>query len=106
MENTTIKTQTGHEVIIKSFITARDMRVLKDMYLAVAKFDPKGGEIFDIDAKKAGDIENKTLELVVVAVNGVTEGIVDLLLDFPSSDYNEVFEAVQAITGLDKKKES
>ena len=106
METKTIKTQSGREVVLRTFITARDMRILKALYLAVAKFDVKGGEVFDVDAKKAEEIENKTLELVVVSVDGDKEGIVEKLLEFPSSDYNEVFEAVGEVTGLDKKKEN
>ena len=106
METKELTTAGGHTVVLKSFVTARDMRVLKDMYLAVAKFDQKGGEIFDIDIEKANEIENKTLELVVVSLDGGTEGILEKLLDLPSRDYNEIFEQVQEVTGFDKKKEN
>lgn len=96
----------GHKVVLKEFVTARDMRVLKDMYLAVAKFDQKGGEVFDINVEKANEIENKTIELVVVSVDGVAEEVIEKMLDLPVTDYNEIFEAVQEVAGMDKKKES
>ncbi|KKM92198.1 hypothetical protein LCGC14_1220860 [marine sediment metagenome] len=106
METKEITTTGGHKAVIKSFITARDMRVLKDMYLAVAKFDGKGGEIFDVDVAKANEIENKTLELIVVSLDEKTEGLIEELLDLPAADYNEIFDAVQGIAGFDKKKEN
>ncbi len=106
MDTTNFETKGGRKVVLKSFVTARDMRVLKDMYLAVAKFDQKGGEIFDVNVEKANEIENKTLELVVVSVDGETEGIIEKLLDLPAHDYNEIFEEVQKVAGFDKKKEN
>ncbi len=106
METKEITTTGGHKAVIKSFITARDMRVLKDMYLAVAKFDTKSSEVFDVDIEKASEIEDKTLELVIVSLNGETEGLIEKLLDLPAKDYGEIFEEVQGVAGFDKKKEN
>ncbi len=107
MENSKdFETRGGHKVVLKEFVTARDMRTLKDMYMAVAKFDQKGGEVFDVDVDKANEIENKTLELVVISLDGATEGIMEKLLDLPASDYTEIFDQVQSVAGFDKKKEN
>jgi len=106
MENRELKTTSGRVVILKEFITARDMRVLKGMYMEMASFDQKGASSFKVDAKKANEIEDKTIELVVISIDGTTEGIVELMMELPAKDYNEIFEAVQEVTGLDKKKEN
>ena len=106
MENKEYTTIGGHKFVIKEFVTARDMRVLKGMYMEMAKFDDKGGQTFNVDAEKANAVEDKTIELVVVSLNGDTEDVVALMMDLPANDYNEIFEKVQEVTGFDKKKEN
>ncbi|KKM78980.1 hypothetical protein LCGC14_1354470 [marine sediment metagenome] len=104
MENTTLKTTNGREIVLKAYITARELRELKALYLAVAKFDPKSGEVFDIDPKKAEEIENKTIAMVVVSIDGKEDRILETILDMPIVDYNEIMEKMNDATGLDKKK--
>ncbi len=106
MENKEYTTTGGQKFVIKAFVTARDMRVLKGMYMEMANFDDKGGQSFNVNAEKANAVEDKTIELVVVSLNGATEGIVELLMELPAKDYDEIFEKVQEVTGLDKKKEN
>ncbi len=106
MENKEYTTTGGHKFVLKEFVTAKDMRVLKGMYMEMANFDNKGGQTFNVDADKVNAVEDKTIELVVVSLNGSTEGVIALMMELPASDYNEIFEKVQEVTGLDKKKEN
>ena len=106
METREHTTAGGVKVVLKEFVTARDMRALKGMYMEMANFDQKGTPTFKVDPKKVDEIEDKTIELVVISVNGATEGIVEKLMELPATDYNEIYALVQEVTGMDKKKEN
>ena len=105
METKEITTPAGKvKVVLKAFITGRDMRALKDIYLKVGKVDATGTTITDIDPEMANQAENKSLELVVQSVNGEAEGVVEKILDMPSEDYTFIMEAVNEVAGFAKKK--
>ena len=44
------------------------------------------------------EAENKSIEVVVVSVNGKTEGIIDLILDMKGDDYDFVKKEVENVS--------
>ena len=95
----------GRKIVLKEFITGRDMRTLREIYLKVGKIDLAGNNVSDIDPAMVNEAESKALELVVMSVDGKTEGIIDTILDMPSQDYDFLVQAVNDITqGMSKKK--
>ncbi len=94
----------GHKIVLKEYITGRDMRVLKEIFLRVGKLDTAAETVTDIKIDVANEAENKMLELVVISVNGEKEGNIEKILDMPSEDMTYILEKVQEIAGFSKKK--
>lgn len=105
MNQTEITTPRGkHKIELKEYITGRDMRELKDIYLKVGKIDATGQGMTDIKPEILNQAENKSIELAVISIDGATEGILEKILDMPAEDMNFIMDAVQEITGFNKKK--
>lgn len=93
MENSNIefKTALGTEIVLRPYITGRQAEILTEVT----------GETTE---KKNIALSHKTIELVVVSVNGKSDKVVEDILDLPFADYIEITEKVQEVaTG--KKKE-
>ena len=93
METTTkkITLASGKVVTLKTYITGRQVQSLTD---GISEDLPK--------SKFNQEVSNKSIELLVVAVDEKKENILDFVLDLPFDDYKEILEAVNAI--VDPKK--
>lgn len=94
MENTTLKTQGGHEVILKNFINGYDK-------------DAIDGAILDnmelpISARIAA-AKKKAYELLIVSVDGKTENVFDEAQKLDHKDAAEIKAAIDSITEDSKK---
>jgi hypothetical protein len=97
-----LTTPNNHKVVIKTYITGREERAIRNVYLE--NIDVTGqGTIKDIKADLVGKAENKAIEVLVVSVDGKTENLVDVVLDLRKEDYDFVIENINEIIG-DKKK--
>lgn len=90
--NQTFKTAGGHTVVLRPFITGRDAQAMSQITA-------------DTEANKNILVSNKSMELVVVSLDGITEGVVEKILDLPFADYIEIMEKVLEVT-TGKKKET
>jgi len=106
METTEITTPVGNnKVALKQYITGRDMRSLREIYLKVGTLDSSGQNLSNIDPAMVDQSENKAFEMVIVSIDGQAEGILDKILNMPAQDYDFILTAVNEITaGLSKKK--
>lgn len=110
MENTretkTFTTTGGHVIEHKTYITGREMNEIQKVLLKNVKVDVKGAgqDVTGFEASSITELNNKTLEVVVVSVDGKKENVIDTLLDLPNSEYAEVIAKINEVTG-DKKKE-
>lgn len=94
-----------HKVVIKAWITGREKRILTRRILSGMKVDmdvgSAGGEVqakeIDMGAVME-DAENKAIEIIVVSVNGKTEGILDAVLDMRDKDYQFVKKEINKIS--------
>jgi hypothetical protein len=101
-ENKDITTPNGTKVVLRSYLTGREAASIKNLMLSSLKMT-----MSDVDSKKldmgglTGDVlaqqERKTLEYLLVSIDGDTENPVEKLLDMPSSEYDAVLKAVQNI---------
>lgn len=105
MENQTIITPIGeHKIELKPYLTGRDMRELKAIYLRIGKVDATGQGITDIKPEVAEEAENKTFELAIISIDKSPENILKRVLDMPSKDYSFILDEINELTGLSKKK--
>lgn len=101
-------TKAKAKVVIKDWITAREMQAVQGVIFEKMKLDlspaaQREGTALpsNIDPSAAVEMQNKQVETYVVSVNGVTENVLDTLLSLPDADFNEV---VAHINSLDSKK--
>jgi hypothetical protein len=103
-ETKKVKTKGGFEIEYYSYATGREYNQIQDIYLKDAKMTMIGNDIkidgFNPIAET--EVNKKTIELLVVSLNGVAENIVDRIMDLPYHDYNEITEILGDVSG--KKK--
>lgn len=99
-----IKTPHGHVVVLKEYATGRESNELQNIYLSSAKISVVGNtpKIDGFDPKAEEQVIHKMIGLLVVSVDGSTDGVVDAVLDMRVDDYNAVVEKLNEVTG--KKK--
>lgn len=100
----------NHVVTLKEYLTGREKRSIKNALWTGKSMKIKDGKgesdpvpMEDIDAST-----NRTIELMVVAIDGKTENILDRVLDMRDRDYDDVLEKIEELTGPidDSKKEA
>ena len=89
-----------HKVVLKSFITGRDSRELKNVYFKDAEFyldgaQPKSSKL-DM-AKLTQEAEDKAIEIVVVSVDGKEDNKVDAILDMRKQDSDFVISEINKV---------
>jgi hypothetical protein len=106
MDNTIqLTTIGGHNVVFRSFITGRQKRHISDAFLEDLQFTQNGDtQNFSVAGAKANIAQDRAIEAVVISVDGIAEKVIDLVLDLPAADSDQVLAKVNEITG-DKKKE-
>lgn len=104
-ETKNIQTPNKHEVVIKTYITGREKREIQNIFLNEVEMNVVGKQanMTNIKGDLVARAEEKTIELLVVSVDGKTENIVDLVLDLNSEDSDFITDAINEMTS--KKKE-
>jgi hypothetical protein len=95
-------TPAGHKIILNAYLTGREAAAIKAVMLASLKMT-----MSDLESKKvdmgglSGDVlaqqERKTLDFLIVSVNGSAETPVEKLLDLPSTEYDAVLKEIETI---------
>lgn len=104
-ETKEITTPSGHKVVLNSYITGREKRAITNVFLEKAEMTMVGNtpNISGIKGDVANLAEDKTIEIMVVSVDGSTDGILDKVLNLPAKDYDFIVSAINEMTG--KKKD-
>ena len=94
-----------HKVEIKKYLTGRDRRALRAVYLdkSEVKLGKEKPE-FALSGKIVEEAENKAIEIVVIAIDGNKENILNTILDMRDKDYEFVMQKINQITS-EKKTE-
>ncbi len=96
-------TTSGIKVVMRSYITGREFNEVQGTYMESAKISLVNGQpqIEGFDPKSDERATYKLIEKAVVSLNGVAATI-DTVLDLPNTDYAEIVEKLNEISG--KKK--
>lgn len=98
-----------HKVVLKSFITGRESRDIKKIYTEGIKIRMEGQNTKSDDIDM-GDLtektENKTIETIVISVDGIKDNKVNTILDMKSKDTDFVIDEINKITKGDDFLES
>lgn len=107
---TLFKLKSGnHEVELRDWLTGREKRLIKNALWGGKNMTIKDGKgesdpvpMEDMDAST-----DKTIELMVVSIDGSRENILDTVLDMHSNDYDELMDKIEEITKpVDKSKKA
>lgn len=84
-----LTTPSGKEVELKSYITARELNVIRKLISKDTEVDPvTGNQSQKITGGIIQDTQEKLIEILVVSFDGSTEKIIDRLLDGTPQDYD------------------
>ncbi|MCK4686647.1 MAG: hypothetical protein KAT66_00795 [Candidatus Lokiarchaeota archaeon] len=89
-----------HKVILKSYITVKEEREIKSIFLDGMRLETNGitSKTQKIDARKlTEDAENKSIEMVVVSIDGKTN-VVEIILEMHSKDGNFILSEIDKVT--------
>lgn len=89
-ETKKLKTPSGKELELKSYLTARERNELRGVFLKGMTVDPTTAQIKEIGGSVVEEAERKLLELAVVSYDGNLERIIDRILDGTPEDYDFV----------------
>lgn len=95
----------GHDFVFKTYLTGREFNEIQRIYLSSAKINMVGNggpSINSFSAEVELDATKKTLEMLVVSMDGSTENIVDRIEDLPNEVYQLVVANINEAAG--KKK--
>lgn len=110
-----LTTSEGSVIVYKAWISGGEFNRLQEVWLSGAIIgldDEKKGEdakktVTGYDATLKYKVERKMLELMVVSVNGVSEGdLAALVEELPKDEYAEVVAAIELASGRGDKKKS
>jgi len=104
MDRETIKIITPvdkHEVVLNAWITGKEVREIQSPFMDIMNVSVKDRKP-DVEINNTSAAfeksENKTIELVVVSVDGVSEGVLAKVLSMKGKDYEFVYKKVNEIT--------
>lgn len=91
-ETRKIKTLSGKEVELKSYLTARERNELRNIYLSNMKvgIEEEVPVLKEIPGSMVEQAERKLIELVVVSYDGSQENILERILDGSPEEYDFV----------------
>ena len=94
--------KSGTQVTLRDWLTGREKRLIKNAIWAGKHMQVKDGkgESDPVEMEKMDASTDKTIELMVVAINGERpEDVVGYVLDeLPGDDYDELMDLIEDIT--------
>jgi len=97
----------SHTIVLKEWITGREEEYIQEPIINAASFKAglvsgaPSAEMTDFKISAITVSEHRTIEVMVISVDGQTEKVVDLVLDMHKDDKQEI---VEKINELLKKK--
>lgn len=100
METKVLALPTGGAALLKTFLTGREARALRNVYLKNADIGLAGtaAEIKGITGALVEEEENLAIKTVVLEINGNKENVLEDALSLRDVDYNALLEAVREVT--------
>lgn len=102
-ETKTIRTPRGNEIVVHSYLTGREQRQIRGVFLHGVEITSAGqdgkAEFKNLKADQIEEAENMLLRILVVFLNGSIENVADRILDLPADEYEYIRKEINAISG-------
>lgn len=101
------------KVLLKAWLTGREQRNIRSSLLSGIKFsansDEKSVPDYNFDGDTLNKMQDVSIKNVVISIEGVTDNILDTILDMNSKDSDFIMQEIEKITKTnlseeDKKK--
>jgi len=101
-ETKSFETPGGRTIVVKSYLTGRESDAIKNVLLSQIKMsmeDMAGGtpSIDQIPASFITDQENKTVEMMLVSIDGTSENVFDAYQDLPENECAFISDEIKKI---------
>lgn len=104
-ETKSIKTPSGIELIIKTYLTTREYRCIEDVFLSSVKMNTSG----TVDGGVPGSVvklaEDELIKQAIVSVKGESENILETMLDMRKPDFDFVIAELNKIKDPEPNRE-
>lgn len=103
-ETKSFKTPGGHEIVHYTYATGREAREMEAIVLNAVNIDIKADgtpSVKGFDSTSTQRAEETMIRYLVVSVDGKTENVLDIVLDFPQEECEAI---VREINKVIKKK--
>jgi hypothetical protein len=100
----TFKTPSGNEIVINQWLTGREHEYIQEpMYnkVSVGSTIESGrpeAEIKGLDISFMTESTHRTIEKMVVSVDGIKDDILNKVLDMKNEDYEAILKAIEETT--------
>ena len=84
-----------HKIVLKSWISGREKRELRDILLTGMKMGKDGNVI--TDPQTTSKTEDKAIELLIVSIDGDDKDILNKVLDMKSADFDFLMKEIDNI---------
>jgi hypothetical protein len=100
-ETKTISLPSGKEVVLKSYLNARERNEYRNVFFSNFKIglEAKGPEVKEVSGDVMVKAEEKLIESAVVSFDGSSENILSRLLDGKPEDYDTLVIEAGKIAG-------
>ncbi|GIW70360.1 MAG: hypothetical protein KatS3mg101_1107 [Patescibacteria group bacterium] len=97
-ETKKIKTPSGKEVELKTYLTARERNELRNIFLKGMTVEPSTAQVKEISGELIEEAERKLIELAVVSFDNSAENIIGRILDGTPEDYDFIVSEANKIS--------
>ena len=107
-DDTKIIETSGGKVVLKTLMTARDMRNIRSIMTNQITVD--GSDLdnpkYQISGAVMDQMQDKALEILVLEFNDSKEDILNRMLNLPADEYNKVLEEINLVTKKYEEKKT
>jgi len=107
-DDTKIIETSGGKVILKTLMTARDMRDIRSIMTNQITVD--GSDLdnpkYQISGAVMDQMQDKALEILVLEFNDSKEDILNRMLELPANEYTKVIDEINLITKKYEEKKT
>lgn len=99
-------TKSGLKIVLLDWINAREFQQINRAMFSQMKLKPMANgtvETGTITADLAQDLDNEAIKVIVKSIDGKSENVLDLILDLPVYEYNEIIAEVKEVQNGKKK---
>lgn len=88
----------GKKVVLRGYTTGRIKQAIQAVMLSSVK-EVSADQSTKFDGTAAVTATNKALELIVLSVDGNSDGVLDAVLDMPEQDFDFIKDEVDKVQG-------